>query len=148
MREWIRLFEEALPRYLYHVTSSKHMPSIRKSGLMPQPCKDSMEYGECRIAIYLAKDWRTCMDHADVVIDRFGGDPVLLRVDASALDPNALEPDEYDIQAYMPGGDLADPRLKDYTRWQDVPWHLSLEVCGAVAYTKIIPPTAIKVITP
>lgn len=144
MRGLIRLVEAAtVPQHLYHVTSSTRITVIRRQGLVPQPCQDATCYGEIRRAIYLAADWQRAMEHAEVMLDRLGGAVVLLRIAGAALDPDALEPDDYDIQAHLPGGEFADPRLADYTNWRDVPWDLSLAVCGAVAYTKPIPPHAL-----
>lgn len=147
LRRYMSIVEGVTPAFLYHVTSDVRLPSITRQGLVPQVCRDADEYGPPRTAIYLG-NWRDCVEHGEVVHDRLGGDLVYFRIAVTDLDPTALQPDDYDIQMFMPGGDLADPRLAAYTDWRQVPWQLSLEVCGVCAYTKIIPFSAIARVVP
>lgn len=142
IRRYIELVESIAtapkPEFLYHVTSDLRLPSIKENGLIPQVCKDSEDYGPLRCALYLG-NWQDCLDHAEVVEDRIGGNAIYFRVAVSQIDEAALEPDDYDIQGFMPGGYLADPRLSSFAHWSEVPWELSVAVCGACAYTKPIP---------
>ena len=132
----------APPRWLYHVTSTTRLAAILAQGLVPQPCRDGEYYerGFCRVATYLSDCPLTALDHADVVLDRLGGDAVLFRVAFGRLDPAALSADDYDIRFRLPGGEHPHPSLAGYSRWQDVPWQASLAGCRAVAYGRTIPP--------
>jgi hypothetical protein len=132
------------PHWLYHVTTSSHLGSIQRHGLVPMAGHDSGTYGEPQRAVYLSATPENCYDMLDWLLDRHGGEPILLAVAFKHLDQRALQPDDYDLRIFLPGGELPDARLAGFQHWQDVPWQLSLAVCGAVAYTKVIPPAAFR----
>lgn len=158
MRDLIRIVESmgrSVPAALYHATSSTRLPAIVQHGLVPQPSQDNPD----RVGIYLTDDPQVAKDYFEVILDRRGGDPVLLRIDGTRLDPARFEPDDYELRDQIADwqqresdedeegsvtGLPLDPRLAPYQRWQDVPWPVSLAVTRQVFYTGTIPLSLIK----
>lgn len=70
----------------------------------------------------------------------------------SQIDVTALEPDDYDLQDRIDGGeegpDGIDPRVAHLRDWSEASWQLSLEVTSEVFYAKAIPPSAIRQVVP
>ena len=110
-----------MPARLYHGTCSGFAEAVQRHGLRASDTKP-----------------KGGTVHAIVVFE----------VDVARLDARLLQPDDYDLQDAVQGGEIAgsepiDPRLADYTRWDQVPWSLSLAVTRQVFYAGSIPPQAL-----
>lgn len=145
------LIHEVANPILYHGTTDSVLPAIQREGLIPRPSHDNPN----RIGIYLTNDLPTAEGAAEVAWDRRGGKPVILWLRMSDLDSRNFEPDDYDLQNMIDdlhagdeqlSGRPHDQRLLPYTRWDQVPWQLSLAVCEAVVYTKPIAPRLLRVL--
>ena len=145
----------AEPFRLFHGTTKIALRSILQQGLKPHMSKDQANRGNHNIdrkGVYLTNCYWLANDFAEVARDiRGGGDIVILEIDVSKIDMTALEPDDYDLQDCIDGGeegqDGIDPRVAHLKNWSEASWQLSLAVTKEVVYSKLIPPSAIKVIS-
>jgi hypothetical protein len=137
----------------YHGTTTARLEAIIKDGLVPQVSKDN----ETRTAIYLTDREYDADMYSVLSRDRRGGHAIVLEIDPELIDHSHLEPDDYDLVGRLldihgeiedsrdiePSDSDIDERLRPYTRWQDVPWELSLATSNQVAYTTTVPVSAI-----
>jgi len=124
LRRWITLCErwETLPR-LFHGTCQHDLPIIRQRGLEAQPTKP--KGGAVRHGVYLTDDYHTADEYGFLACDqRGGGEVIILEIDARQLDIKLLQPDDYDLQDAIQGGERAgsepvDPRLRHLHHWSE-----------------------------
>ena len=155
IRQWMMLCEgiNTLPPRLFHGTCAGHLDGVRRHGLLA--AATIPKGGASRRGVYLTDDPHTAGEYGWLVCDRKhhgDHDIIVLAVDSSVLDPNLLQPDDYDLQDQLQGGEIAgsepiDPRLKDYQRWDEVPWAVSLAVTHQVFYAGSIPARALTVVS-
>lgn len=122
---------EARETYLYHLTESTRLASIRQHGLDPN-------FSKGYHSIYLSHD----PIHAENYDNHLGdwtGSPVLLRVPTASLDPSKLGPDDVDLPEMID--------QDDWREWSDFDWQESLELSGQCTYDGAIPPKVIEVRT-
>lgn len=148
MRRYIEIVENAeVPSWFYHGTTTSHLDDILRNGLVPQASHDNKH----RTGTYLTDRLGSAQNYTEVACDRRGGEPLILAIPSTVLS-GPLEPDDWDLQHMIDDlhdtnrkGDIGffsgvavDERLRQYERWQDVPWKLSLTVCHQVVYMKPI----------
>ena len=154
LRRWMILCEaSAMPARLYHGTCAGFADAVRQHGLRAANTKP--KGGTVRKGVYLTDDYHTAGDYGELICDlRHHGEHaiVVFEVDVGRLDARLLQPDDYDLQDAVQGGETAgsepiDPRLQQYTRWDEVPWQISLAVTHQVFYVGSIPPDALRVLS-
>src|ERR1041385_5999194 len=131
LRRWIRLCEAAMPARLYHGTCASFAEAVQQHGLQASDTKP--KGGAVCKGVYLTDDYHTAIDYGELVCDRHHHgehDIVVFEAVVGRLDPRLLQPDDYDLQDAIQGGEIAgseeiDPRLKSYRRWDEVPWPTS-----------------------
>jgi len=141
-----------IPRVLYHGTSSDHLNSILKFGLVPGYSKGlgktPGQIDPGKDAVYLCNDINNAYQYALWVSTEphwhskySSGNPIILSVRFNDLDQNKFEPDEsfFDYESLWEIYEEPWPEIHELT-WQD-----SLYLGGTVRYTKIIPPELIHV---
>jgi hypothetical protein len=154
MRWWMMLCEATMPARLYHGTCSSFADSIQQHGLRAADTKP--KGGVSRQGVYLTDDYHTAVDYGALVCDlKHHGehDVVVFEVNVDRLDPHRLQPDDYDLQDAVQGGEIAgsepiDPRLRGYTRWDEVPWQVGLAITHQVFYAGSIPADALRIVAP
>lgn len=153
MRRWIDVLREAtIPARLYHGTCAGFAPVIERHGLRAAESKP--KGGANRQGVYLTDDYHTAVDYGELICDRHHHgehDIVVFEVNLGRLDPGLLQPDDYDLQDAVQGGEIAgsepiDPRLRGFTRWDEVPWQVSLAVTHQVFYAGSIPADALRIV--
>lgn len=123
--------EGELPPVLFHGTSTAVLNDIKRHGIAPRRVTGTVPVFGAEVAgvgcsdrVYLASGYAlgpakfAAADAARVL----GGDPIVLAVDADALDPQRLSPDE-------------DSGRED--------WVGSMWVMGTMSYRGVIPPEAV-----
>jgi hypothetical protein len=152
IRRWMMLCEATMPAHLYHGTCSGFTESIQQHGLRAADTKPKR--GAVRTGVYLTDDYQTAADYGELICDlRHHNEHaiVVFDVDVGRLDPRLLQPDDYDLQDALQGGETAgsepiDPRLQHYTRWDEVPWQISLAVTHQVFYGGSVPSDALRIV--
>lgn len=145
--------EAPRPSRLYHGTCDSHLASILRHGLQAAATKP--KGGSVRHGVYLSDDLEIAAEYAWLGCDlkhNARHDPVVIVIDAGVLDPALLQPDDYDLQDQVQGGEISgsepiDPRLQRYQRWDEVPWPLSLAITNQVFYAGDIPASALTVVS-
>lgn len=176
MRDLIRIVESGggivpdMPYpFLYHATRKANLPSIRQNGLLTRhygAVHGGMDIHPPKPAIYLARGRSSNNLHTSL----FDGTPlVVLKIDATKLDPNEMWPDDAIYTAFaneevfttarqvaqafgldLPQAKELLERLENASE-DELPlllkpcwrWYLSWKRGGEVAYTADIPPSAI-----
>jgi hypothetical protein len=130
------------PSYLYHITSSERFENIKKDGgLKPEYSKQSK--GEK--GIYLTDDISVAENYSNFYDD--GTELVLLKISTIGMDFSKFSSDDYELQDFLDDGGWGnkDKRIRQYSKWYDVPWELSLEWVNQIQYHKLIPIENIEV---
>ena len=142
IREFLNENVGVLPSYLYHITSSENFENIKKSGLKPEYSKQSK--GEK--GIYLTDDISVAENYSNFYDD--GTELVLLKISTRGMDFSKFSSDDYELQDFLNDGGWGnkDKEIKQYSRWYDVPWELSLKWVNQVQYHKLIPIENIEVV--
>lgn len=129
-----------LPLTLYHGTTDLRLEYFKGHGLERQ---------RRGVGVYLTDKIDIAQDYAEyaalIDTDTFKEDtirPVVLSINTAHLNPALLRPDDYEFEAEKQNGNHL---LKNYERWEDVPWQISLSAYNQVAYAGFIPWSAITV---
>jgi hypothetical protein len=155
LRRYVTLVEAAaMSAHFYHGTCSGFAESIQHHGLRAADSKP--KGGASRRGVYLTDDYLTATDYGSLICDlKHHGehDIVVFAVDGGALDQRLLQPDDYDLQDALQGGEIVgsepiDPRLQKYRRWDEVPWQVSLAITHQVFYAGSIPANALRMVAP
>ena len=145
VKNWKQFLNEnvkVLPQYFYHITSSEKFENIKnEGGLNPEHSKQSK--GEK--GIYLTDDISVAENYANFYDD--GTELVLLKISTIGMDLSKFSPDDYELQDFLNDGGWGskDKRIRQYSKWYDVPWELSLLWVNQVQYHKLIPIENIEV---
>jgi len=122
------------PKEFFHLTCRSKLASVLRHGLDPAYSASSLK------AVFLSGHRFTAANYAGMHSE----DVILLRVDASRLDPACLGPDNYELRDYL---ESLDGDHEDFgRRWNEFSWQESLALCDQVAYWGIIPPEALTVL--
>lgn len=124
---------------LFHCALRACLPDILREGLDPERSQSSLK------AVFVADDEFTAANYACMR----EGDAVMLSIDATALDPCLLGPDNYELPDMLESLDQKFLKSMGYsssTTWDQVSGMDSLRICNQAAYRGVIPPSAITVI--
>lgn len=152
MRYLISLAENvAIPR-LFHGCCAVDLQTILQDGLIARITQPKS--GKIRRGVYLTDDFHLAGEYGFLACDRSGSpnaETAVLEILTHLLNPSLLQPDDYDLQDAIQGGEIAgsepiDSRLEHLTRWDEADWRLSLAVTHQVFYAGSIPPSALRVV--
>ena len=138
-----------IPR-LFHGACRRDVASILRDGLRAAPTQP--KGGQVRHGVYLTDDYVLATDYGFLACDRANqpnDEIVVLEIDTRALELSRLQPDDYDLQDAIQGGEIKnsepiDARLRHLSHWSEADWQLSLAVTHQVFYAGSIAPSAIK----
>lgn len=120
---------------LYHLTDSKNVESILKSGLDPSFSRE--HDGEDKY-VYFSQD----MVHAEGYENHHGDwdKSTLITIESENLDEESLGPDDVDLP------DLLEQDDEEYREFYEISWQESLQISGQCTYRKIIPACLLKMV--
>lgn len=125
-----------IPAVVYHCTAKDSLKAIFAEGLKAEKSQSSLQAVFLSDCPFLANGY--AQQRPDI-------EHVLLTIDFAALDTELLGPDNYELQGWLDGQDEEHAELTGVTRWNEASWQQSLEWCNQVAYSGVIPPSAIRI---
>jgi hypothetical protein len=134
MKSFKQFFEElnnSIPRTLYHCTSVKNIPDIKKSGGLDIKFNKSGISG--KKGIYLSDSPYCSADY-----HRFYNNEksILIHIDTRKLNYDLFYPDDYELVDYLKQNKTS------YKSWEQVPPEKSLEWTNQLQYMGLIPLSA------
>jgi hypothetical protein len=133
--------QQGIPKELWHLTTAEKYIGIKERGLDP----NFAQQGRGKKGIYLTDDKYTAENYSGFY--KPDEKLVLLKINTNGLDYNKFSPDDYELQEFLDDGGWGskDRRIKQYSRYSDVPAELSLLWVNQVKYLGIIPPENIEI---